>query len=640
MSFLAAEWQLPQSEDELRTIAHDSDGFYEFIKREGYEVFVKLELCLGGNWKNRLSRLLHDGHLSLISPGDGFRPRAEDAIAQELSRAINARRDDPRYALNNQVDGHALSELHHKMKDGLVVRFYTETEALRNAIAQSGLLADDHSNSVLREEEYFLVRSSFRALGFNRDSALQPELAGTLPQLSFDIGTFSEIRDKLASILEGRPTQDDPVLEEALKREEVRGVTLSELVNGFYNLSFLDSIFLTWSPPIEMQRWLPTLYELKSDQDGVLAGAQQKVTTSLTRIFRQMERQIGQLRDWREDFNRISEAVEERVSDLGGHTPDLWKDLGLGRWGLESVLLDATSEKIKAGIHAILGDAQTRAILSSNLAIQLAYKPHNPEMFAYLASMLWFLRLDRQLKNLFQSTAKKIQSRYARDLRILFLVARVRTATEERIESGSLYHKLEAIIAEAEADVEKARSEQNPWVSFTEMGVAHVTYWAWRETGEQLSGRGFEWAQKSFDAARRAEQALDRGTLGWAFAVNHCAYMGLRAGINAAVTNEYVLDLIQRIPKSHYHYRFADTIAWSYTSKVERLTRRLGLEQLESDTKLDRDREELCSDVKEAKRLLTTVPSFGDIEVKRHLEVIHYYDSRLGCARAQLSEQP
>lgn len=634
MRYLRKSWQLPATEAELKRVVGDGDGFFQYISREGYHVFVKLELCLGGHWKRRLMRLAKDGFLNLLSPGGSDLPRLGDTVARDFAEGIEFWRSDPRAALSNQVDAHALAELHRKVNSGLSVRFYTETDPVRAVSMGTEKLLDSQGRSVLRNEEYFLMRSSFRALAFDIiDGRKRIRRSDAGPPRDFDsLATLRELRDALEEVLAGSGDQDDPVLEEALRSRQVCGVNLGELVEGFYKLNFLDTVFLSWEPPTELQNWLPSLYEMKSQEDMVVE-TRQRVMRSLTALWQDMEKEIGQLRDWREDFNRISKAAAERAQQMENHLPDLWVDLGLGRWGLEFTLSEQVAERIRYTIKGLMDDPQARNSICSDLSIQYAYTPQTLDDFIHLVCILWFLRLDAMLRTAFETAPMSVRKQINRALNILYHVALVRTVSHQVRNNRTLHDKLQNIVQLTERNAEQSAGEDQVRLGFAFMGVAHVCYWAWREASQETSGKGLEWAHKSFEAARKAERNFEAGTLAWAFAVNHCAYMGVRTRLFREETDRYMEMLIKRIPRAHEHYRFADTIAWGYTAKVEDEIERHGVLALATQAEFMALRKELCQDLVVARRILREVVHFGDVEVTDHLKLISKYKSWLQCRR-------
>jgi hypothetical protein len=134
MERLKHEWGLAECEQELRNRLKEDHarGFYEFIQEHGYAVFVKLELCLGGTWSQRLHRLLHASLFRFSEDGVSDLPRPDDAMAAAFAEHLSILRSDPHRAFNNQLDAYALAELSRKRERGVHARFYTETPAVRN----------------------------------------------------------------------------------------------------------------------------------------------------------------------------------------------------------------------------------------------------------------------------------------------------------------------------------------------------------------------------------------------------------------------------------------------------------------------------------------------------------------------------
>jgi hypothetical protein len=639
MSYLVQVWQLAETDEDLRSRLETADGFYDFLREHGYGVFVKLELCLGGTWLPRLKRMLRDGQFRLAGselpdPGDP----AVEAFARILSEFRSAR------PLNNVSDAYALAMLARRVERGTHARFYTDTEVVRRALRSPELrdrirMGDGHS--VERTEEYFLIRSSFPALWF-ADVALSPNGAATslplheLKQLCSHLGEI--LRDfepaSLPADTPGAANEEatkDAALLDALRQETVGGMRIDELIDRFNNLGFLKSVFLSWSPA-EMEAWLPSLTKAKSDAT-VLNRTRRRLGMSLDVLWATIDREIGQLRDWRQDFLTILRAAEERAQYADGRVPDLNVYLGLGRWGITQMLEPGIVERVRNGIESLLDD-RVRAVSASHLALR-TYRTADVQEFALQICLWWFLRLDDLILHTFAKMSAARVEPVPPWLDLFRLISLAHTASERSNHHGrSLEDELASIVRQAEQNVQAAKREGAWGEGYALMGLASVCFWAWRAKAEESGGLAGEWARRSFSAAEAAADVFERGSLGWAFAVNHCAMMGVRAGVFPERTEQYVTTLIEAIPRQYDHYRFADTIARYFTTRARGVIEQHGIEALASDPSLSELRRAACEDLRYAKERLQRFPSGGDPEVVSHVYLIEHHLSALRCGRS------
>jgi hypothetical protein len=219
-------------------------------------------------------------------------------------------------------------------------------------------------------------------------------------------------------------------------------------------------------------------------------------------------------------------------------------------------------------------------------------------------------------------------------LRIPYLVAQVKTlAAGFKDQKAREVQRVLARVAEAEKELSQFQTlgdERLPGIS--KMGVAHVAYWAWqrlRELDDQIQARSM--AEKSFEAAKDAQGQFVTRSLAWAFAINHCVYVGTVSGVRKPET-EMMRSQLLHVNARHYHYRFADTEARQYTEEVRETIEKWGVVAITSEKHLRSTRTELCKLTNEAQKVLAASrPFFGDEEVERHWRELQGYMSSLKC---------
>jgi len=123
---------------------------------------------------------------------------------------------------------------------------------------------------------------------------------------------------------------------------------------------------------------------------------------------------------------------------------------------------------------------------------------------------------------------------------------------------------------------------------------------------------------KTPSGAAEAASLLQPPSLEWAFAVNHCAYIGYHADIFKRERDEFY-EALNSIWRLHKHYRFADTLACPFTIRAGKLIHEFGIDRLIEDSSLNEEFRECRENLLEADKTLSVAsPTFGDEEVETH----------------------
>jgi hypothetical protein len=636
MQYLANAWGLPRDEAELRNRVSNAQGFYEFIQEEGYDIFVKLELCLGGHWKSRLSRLHRHRRLRIEAPWPN---EAEivpnDAVAHDLAPRISELRGLPNLTVNDQVDALALAELARLIKRGHNVRFFSETESLRQLFASpdavDGLFKANAGGSVFRDEEYFVVRTSFPALGFQPESRRLPK---SNPASAFSIGELEELLASLDSLLLVQSSVDNErEFADVLAKESFKGRPLGALLNDFHRLQFLSSVFLTWDPPPELREWLPSLYTATA-ASGIADETRGLVNTSLGTLWERMSDEIHYLTEWRREFPIILGRANKRAAAHNGVVPGLWLDIGLAQWGLDTSLPADVQQRLADTVREIVDAAShARNSLCSDIALMVVRAKARTMDLAYGICVLWFLRLYEMVGTLYDGSDAAERQGLPLGVHVIALLSKTRNASHRARKHGtSIEEELQNAIEEAEGLVNVSVRRGNPFdAAYARMGLSRVAYLAWDNQRDRAPDIAESWARKSFEAARAAAAGLPEGSLAWAFAINHCAHLAIRTHLFREEAFLFMGQLIDKIPPEYDHFRFRNVKAWNFTAKVEahftsahRASRSLSPES-------DEVRRELCAQLLSATELLEGVSGFGDDEFTKHRELVAHYASFLNC---------
>jgi len=124
-----------------------------------------------------------------------------------------------------------------------------------------------------------------------------------------------------------------------------------------------------------------------------------------------------------------------------------------------------------------------------------------------------------------------------------------------------------------------------------------------------------EWTQMSYSLGVEAARVLERGTLRWSFALNHCLYTGMAAEKDSEELSKYHESLRQMEAYSVWNARFADTVACFYMQLCENELRRVRGEGVSRKT---RGWMEHIIGEAETPLKVARATHFGDIAVGEH----------------------
>ena len=332
LKLLADQWQLSEHDSVLANRPDTAAALDEFVRTEGFEVFVKLELCYGGTAYDRFLRICRHLDISNLSASSGVHPG--DDLAKTLTELVaSARSQDPK-PINDTVDGYALAELARMVSFGWPVRFFTQTGALLN-LADQPEFRDASGRTVFRNLDYFVMRCSFSALRFSNMVALTRK-QGRMVGKSTSLKHFMRIRDALQEILNREENSGHGLspgeFERALERPEFKELKIIETIDNFKKLEFLGEVFLRWKLPKPMEYFIPYL-KAKFDQPTLIEETRLELSQSHSEVSAALDETVGNLRNWKNDYFEIRTAMRV-VREEWEQEPDPWRDLGLGRWGL------------------------------------------------------------------------------------------------------------------------------------------------------------------------------------------------------------------------------------------------------------------------------------------------------------------
>jgi hypothetical protein len=628
----------------LYNIVKGADGATESGQRQMLEDYVRV---LGespgatfagiervhGTWHERLQRYLDDEMLRLDEMG----PELSDLLAdsEEIVRRINTilieRRRD--FSINVLKDSAALTTLRNLVQsweDGetnILVRFYTETKALRSSILgnadlrtmlayrnmpNEGVSPTSGSGLVLRDNDYLILRAWFEELCFG------PQDGG--PAVLSELNHLSET---LSAIL-SRPSW---YLERAMDEIEHDGQPLGLLLQDFESLGIMHSVWTRGRIPQSfldlkvLRRWTRVM-EFASGRN-----ASEMVFSEFRGVQSKLESQLETMRALTRDIELITRSAERRQHRVRGHIIDAMRDLGLVRWGY--TFNEAEQEKVVTTLNLLFQeDARYVAVEASKVALLMEQARHDPNQCSAVCAILWALRCYAAIVRLVEDCALNV----GREALPPNLVV-IQVAAEAKSGKVTDHHARKQTIDsiwQFSLDVPPDRR------AGILLGVGYVLYQAWRAERIESDCEPFDptalteevndWARRSLAVGEQAYNTLERNGLAWAFALNHCAYIAVVTQIAPDKTSSLIRRLLTLENNERvWNARFADTVGTYHLMEAERawfLRPSEDRKSLDLDQSLDLSQEYLS----QAKAM-----DIGDGEVDEHLNrlamVRHSYET-------------
>lgn len=636
LSFLIRQWGLNQHDRRVHEYAADPKALEAVIRGEGFEIFVKMELCYGGLVFDRMGRILkncalYSDALPLYTPLPG------DAFAQHVAGLVGQSKVRRRKGLNNLADGYALSELSRHVEAGARVRFYSETAPVRELSGNLRFVEQSSPRSVLREPEYYLMRCSFPALAFSHLGEARADNS------TYDDWTLEELQSLNQQLQKLLSADSAPVTEEVLRVQLSSehtgrsGESLADLIQDFYSLKFLKNVFLRWEAPEAMLDFLPSLANFFNNVPWK-SRMRTALELRLVDVAESLGREIEQLERWQADVRDLRGVIQSRSNDFGRKAPDAWMDLGLGRWGLDVVLTPEVRVALTDWLKDIADERKRTEHLASDLALRMSGDSYrDTSEFILTLCQLWCLKLYGRLVQEWEKHGIDLApARETHVLQILYLVASIKlivagVQNDPEVERARVL----AVVEEAEQRMSTPPELEGDDIRGIElMGLAHVTYWGWKRLRNFDGETALRMAEKSFAAANEAKNLFPPSGLAWSFAVNHCVYVCTVADLSPPELDQMWRQMSDINTQYHGHYRFADTHARQLTEEVMKVVEQHGLNAIIHEPPLTEIKDSLCSNVKEAKRLLDRArPFFGDEEVEDHWRQLNRYEVSLLCHR-------
>jgi hypothetical protein len=477
---------------------------------------------------------------------------------------------------------------------------YPPTDDVRKSIF------DADCRHIFRNPDYYLVRALFSALRF-------PGVEVREGTNDMSLGQLSAAAAELEELLSSNESQ------ERLMRVSLEGKPLSATIEDLESLSFIRSIWQKYKFPTELQDYLSewtNVWEFIKTK-----GIVRLIDREIDHIGTEFRGRLTLLRKWSEDLDAIRNAVSDlRTECANSPMPEPMRDLGLLRRG--AVLDEQRQGLVKRQIAGLLDSSPAVCEITTQQIASLVYrKSLGGQDTIALCAVLWLLKQFSLVVRVVNEFPAQKDESYAVTLRILSAAAALRGALI--IDRVGIENELAAVERSVRARPPEERSQYL-------LGLAYVHYYAWINAGEGEDARS--WAQESFLRAEEATKTLQKKSLSWAFAVNHCVYVGYVTRMLSAARphrDQLVKLLADRGSSGVWHYRFADTMAVTHLiSAQDRLNSQR--QAAPSPAVIDFIQKE----VDHAKKYLELAhPAFGDPDIDEHLGEANEVQSTLDALR-------
>lgn len=608
LEFFLEEWSVRELFDELHAVTKERrrvrgkvELFLEKLRDVGHDSFIPIELA-SGNWQQRLVGLAEKEVLKFGSRAD-FRLSLSDPIVWEFREIIDGaraeRRESVRLSRSILRDATALGTLHHQIKrreagqDVPLVRFYTETEILTEAWAQNPRMVELLSYGrdsgardinrtarqfIFRGRDYFVVRASFAALCF-RPLVVRHHSPGT------SVAQLREVADTLFEVLR----RDDGELTDFIERRVVGSLPLKAYLEEFESLSFLRSIWVEYKPPELMKRLVKGIEAVWDFAGKGKTGREMRrqIQKQEEDVRERLRLEVEDIRTWYHVFEEIQKASHGALhgSVQAFTVPDPVKDLGLIRWGIE--LSKERVEEFKELMRPILAVEEEEEWWRgcADLADRVSNVDGEFEQCAFVCAALWALNSYSLVLRVLEQYQEQVE-----DIPPCFVLLRAAAEIHSRKltweEREELLTGVVAVVNQLEAETQArffvglGYLYFHSWLIETEKGLVVG------QEEKPCVGTVRSWLEKSFEFGRAAVSDLDDQTLAWAFAVNHCAYVGTLGGLEPTRVEPFLekLGKLEARPEV-WNYRFADTLGYSYYLGARRELGEGGVEQLSATKK-------------------------------------------------------
>jgi hypothetical protein len=599
------------------------NAFVEELKNVAADSFVAFELT-SGPWEYRLRQLMSKAGgeiLSVARPGDQMKQLIADPVFGEFLSKISGTNRRP---LSDYRDAGALTMLRKFVRarrdsDSVsIVRFYTETPTLKRLWAKDrdvrvlltypGDLRESRpsplaARSVWRDASYFLIRAVFEELRFPGI-----ELKGVNGPI-VTLHELSEVSEALNEI----PVEIESDISEKLNSLSVGGRSAVEVIGELETLAFVNRVWNNYKPPKPIEAIVENVERVWrfAQSSRATRKLHRQMREGIEHLTAELGREVGEMRRWFDRYRDIMDRAAKLQAEAAKFsTPDPMRDLGLVRWGCDPS--ERAVERVRTFWENIFsGDAQESARACEALVSEMD-SLNDPEDCLVVCAVLWFLGLFSSIVEVLDEFTE------GNWLAAPFYLSVLRAAAFLRGKGGVSREERETIVNGLSAKI--AHANEGEQMGRCLLGFGYVLFYCWLLENRRFLFDGYhaaedgsrEWIAMSFDAGKMAIDLLPAGSLGRAFAINHCVYVGSVGRIEEAETGRLLwrLSVIESVVEV-WNYRFADTFAYRHFLAAIRAFTRKGRGK---DA-----RQRICGELKSAREWIEKAsPEFGDSEITEH----------------------
>lgn len=571
--------------------------FLGYLKKNSTKAFTVVEQ-INGPWPSRFRRLWEDGIICFdpekLGPEITEILEEYESVLHTFNAALHevhktGSRTTSRHRVQDLHDAIALTMLHKMVRDrdksgkGPIVRFYTHSRKLKKLwknekVRELLSYQEPLSDEVPPEKESFIVRDSKFLIMCARFMELSPVSEGSAADAETRLRDLDYLSDQITRAL--MTGQDDlrETLEEVQQNMWIDRDVIKD-IEEFENLSMMESLWVHSRLADGLQSHLRDWAQVLSFSRDELGEA---VLEGIDKLQRQLKEQVTHVRVWTEDFKSIFKQLktlretEQRKLAALGAVEEVNRDLGLVRWGL--TLEEGDKQKLKILLEElpVAGAESGLSMECTQLAIRLGRARQEEVQCILMSAFLWSISLWEKVIDLLEGFEKTLQEQdraLSPNLSMLRFAAKVKTEIGGSVEDK---RKLLDEMSELVEDLEKDERKQ------VLLGVGYIYFHLWYyehlhwesddkgvEQGSRIVDSEIEeWAKLSFQAGEEAFQECKDDRLVWAFAINHCTYVGLVTGVEPEKTAEFYEKLLALRGSGSWNYRFDDTVGYHYLASI------------------------------------------------------------------------
>jgi hypothetical protein len=613
-----------------------ANQFLNVLQEGSAENFAMIEQ-VNGTWDQRLRRYYDQGLLGLDKLGPEIQELMLDAQSDlnAIYETVLERRPDE--SLNAFQDAAALTTLARYVKEWkgeqrtFLARFNTETNLLAEAIRDPrvaerltypeiplpvvNFTPPPEARSVYRNSDYFMMRAIIEELS-PLDLNQTTEKLGPIIDWAAEIRSFLEDQPSPQPKQVGAPFADGR-LAELLRRFEKIG-----LLEPFWFRGHLPE-FLAKSDTLA--NWM-SVFRYASEE-----FPRQVLHARISDIRGQLKQEVAQLRTLARNFNMVVKARDDRRKSLSNNMENPMRDLGLVRWGYDTGTAETAAIQGIIGRLATEGDSALPS-LARDIAERMELAKRSIPDCKVMAAVLWALARYSEMILTIELCRQNNRGKgleFPRTLLLLRLAALMREGN--LISEDQRRDRIREAKKILEGTAELAKKKLL-------LSAGYIMYQAWKQQmlsvpepmrkPELQTGETRAWAEECFDLGERAYHILDPNSLAWAYAINHCAYVGTITGVRPDTTKEFVLRLAKlESIAALWNPRFDDTLGIYYLVQAQR--------KWDSSSAEERDVSDLAGDLTLARDYLNRAKlrNPGDIDIEEHLLLLRIFSNEIDAHR-------